>query len=195
MLSRSGSLPREPGWTYELKLDGFRAIVRAGDRLEVRSRRGWNMTPHLPELERLPAHAVLDGELVALGEDGWPSFPRLCQRMLQGDHSVPVVFVAFGLLELDGQRVTHMPLGASGSSNTADVCQHGPCSRRLSRRLLRSPLWQVCVDQGLEGVVAKRLRSPYRPGERGWVKVKNRDYWRYGLEVEAALRTRVFVQP
>jgi len=44
----------------------------------------------------------------------------------------------------------------------------------------------VCVYHGLEGVVAKRLRSPYRSGERGWMKVKNRDYWRYPLEVEAA---------
>jgi len=115
MLARSGLLPLEPGWVYELKLDRFRAIVRAGDRLEVRSRRGWNMTRHLTELACLEVDAVLDGELVALGEDGWPSFPLLCRRMLQGDRSVRGVFVAFDLLELDGQRVTLLPLSERGS--------------------------------------------------------------------------------
>jgi ATP-dependent DNA ligase len=51
-------------------------------------------------------------------------------------------------------------------------------------------LWTVVCDQGLEGVVAKRLDSPYRPGERvGWVKTKNRAYWRHGLELEA-IRSR-----
>jgi len=69
------------------------------------------MTPHLPELAKLPADAVLDGELVvALGDDGWPDFPRLCQRMLQGARTVPVVFVAVDLLELNGRKVTDMPL-------------------------------------------------------------------------------------
>src|SRR5438093_213745 len=50
MLARSGPLPAEPGWAYELKWDGFRAIVRTGEGFQVRSRRGWNMTPHLPVL-------------------------------------------------------------------------------------------------------------------------------------------------
>jgi len=47
----------------------------------------------------------------------------------------------------------------------------------------------VC-EQGLEGVVAKRRSEPYRPGERTWVKIKNRDYWRYPLELEAARERR-----
>jgi hypothetical protein len=81
MLARPGTLPTGAGWSYELKWDGFRAIVRRGREFRVRSRRGWNMTPLLRELEALPVDAVLDGELVALGDDGWPYFPDVCDRL------------------------------------------------------------------------------------------------------------------
>jgi len=84
MLARSGPLPADGGYAFELKWDGFRAIARTGGRFQVRSRRGWNMTQLLPELAALPVDAVLDGELVALGDDGWPHFPLVCQRLLNG---------------------------------------------------------------------------------------------------------------
>jgi bifunctional non-homologous end joining protein LigD len=51
-------------------------------------------------------------------------------------------------------------------------------------------LFEAVCARGLEGVVAKRRSSRYRPGERGWVKTKNRDYWRYEMEREGALRMR-----
>jgi ATP-dependent DNA ligase len=55
----------------------------------------------------------------------------------------------------------------------------------------------LVVGREYEGIVGKRVTSPYRPGDRGWVKVKNRDYWRYGQEVEAIKlkieRRRAFV--
>jgi len=168
-----------------LKWDAFRATVRTGSEFQARSRRGWNMNPLLPELRKIPVEAVLDGELVALGDDGWPYFPLVCERLLHGKTAIPLVYVVFDLLELDGGGTTHLPY-------------------RERRRLLESlsldgPHWQTSVafddglalfdvarEQGLEGVVAKRLRSPYRSGERGWVKIKNRDYWRYPLRCEAA---------
>src|SRR6187551_3318182 len=65
MVSRPGPLPSGPGWSYEVKWDGFRALVSTVDGLRVRSRRGWNMTELLPELRGLPPGLVLDGELVA----------------------------------------------------------------------------------------------------------------------------------
>jgi hypothetical protein len=65
MLSRHGTLPSRSQWSFELKWDGFRAIVSTEDGLHVRSRRGWNMTTVLPELRKLPTGPVLDGELVA----------------------------------------------------------------------------------------------------------------------------------
>ena|SRR5437773_104417 len=84
MLARPGRLPDEDGYAYEPKWDGFRAIVRCGGEFRVRSRRAWNMTSRLPKLAALPVDAVLDGELVALGDDGWPHFPLVCERMLRG---------------------------------------------------------------------------------------------------------------
>jgi bifunctional non-homologous end joining protein LigD len=58
-------LPQGDGWAFELKYDGFRAIVATGDSLRVRSRRGWSMADRLPELRELPGGLVLEGELVA----------------------------------------------------------------------------------------------------------------------------------
>jgi bifunctional non-homologous end joining protein LigD len=90
MLSRPGTLPLGSGYAYEVKFDGFRGIVATIDGLRVRSRGGWNMTERLPELADLPAGLVLDGELVALGEDGLPSFPRLSDRVLHGRDGIPI---------------------------------------------------------------------------------------------------------
>jgi len=72
MLSRSGPLPNGPGWSFEVKWDGFRALVSTEDGLRARSRRGWNMTAALPELGGLPKGLVLDAELVALNAEGDP---------------------------------------------------------------------------------------------------------------------------
>ena len=81
MLTRPADLPLGPGYAFEVKWDGFRALVSTLDRLRVRSRRGWDMTERLPELASLPESLVLDGELVAVGDDGRPSFPRLSNRI------------------------------------------------------------------------------------------------------------------
>jgi bifunctional non-homologous end joining protein LigD len=76
MLSRPGPLPSGSGWSFELKWDGFRALVSTEDGLRVRSGRGWDMTDAVPELAELPPGLVLDGELVAW-RDGCSYFP-LC---------------------------------------------------------------------------------------------------------------------
>jgi bifunctional non-homologous end joining protein LigD len=84
MLAQPGTLPLGSGHSYEVKWDGFRAIVSTEKGLTIRSRRGWDMTGLLPELGKLPTGLVLDGELVAPDEDGRPSFPRLSPRILHG---------------------------------------------------------------------------------------------------------------
>jgi bifunctional non-homologous end joining protein LigD len=81
MLSHPGPLPSGSGWSYELKWDGFRAIISTEDGLRVRSRRGWDMTSVLPELQALPSGLVLDGELVAW-KGSEPYFPLVCRRVL-----------------------------------------------------------------------------------------------------------------
>lgn len=85
MLARTGALPTGGGWRFEPKLDGYRCLVCTHGRLRVRSRRGWNLAPLLPELrEALPADVQLDGELVAFNSDGEPDFHLLSDRMLHG---------------------------------------------------------------------------------------------------------------
>ena len=97
MLLRAGPIPTAPGWSFEVKWDGFRALVSTIDGLRVRSRRGWDMTPLLPELRSLPAGLVLDGELVAFRE-GVPHFPHLTRWLLHRDRSIAVTFAAFDVL-------------------------------------------------------------------------------------------------
>ena len=109
MLARSGRLPSSGTWAYEVKWDGFRAIVSTEGELRVRSRRGWNMTEHVGFLEQLPVQAVLDGELVAFGDDGKPDFERVCMRMLHRHAEIPVTFVAFDVLSVDGEDVRRDP--------------------------------------------------------------------------------------
>ena len=87
-LARSGRLRAHDSYAFEPKWDGVRALVRCGNEFRVRSRRGWNMTARVPELAALPGDAVLDGELVGLGSDGWPYFPLVCQRLLNGDNRI-----------------------------------------------------------------------------------------------------------
>jgi bifunctional non-homologous end joining protein LigD len=185
MLAKSAPLPERGDYAYELKWDGFRALVRSGEEFRVRSRRGWDMTKLLPELAELPVDAVLDGEIVAIDEDGHPSFERVCQRLLYGESRVPLRFVAFDLLALDGESLLELPWSARRA--------------QLEQLQLDGPYWQtqeifddgaalfaaVC-ECGLEGIVCKRRSERYRPGERRWLKVKNRAYYRFAQERELA---------
>jgi bifunctional non-homologous end joining protein LigD len=104
MLARSGRLPTSGNYAYELKRDGFRAIVSTEGPLRVRSRRGWDMTPHVGFLAELPVRAVLDGELVALDDEGKPDFPQLCERVLMRRTTVPLTFMAFDVLSVDRRK-------------------------------------------------------------------------------------------
>lgn len=189
MKATAGDLPTGEGWIYEVKWDGMRALAFVdGPRLRVQSANERDVTVSWPELAGLPdalpaASALLDGELVATDDDGRPSFGRLQQRMhisnpaeaLRRAAEVPVTYVVFDLLHLDGHDLTSLPL--------AD-------RRRLLDQLLEPrPSWHLSPfhddgaallaaadERGLEGVVAKRLDSLYEPGKRTrtWRKVKVR---------------------
>jgi bifunctional non-homologous end joining protein LigD len=190
MLARTGPLPAdEAGWAFEIKWDGVRAIGFAeGGRLRLANRTGRDITSRYPELRELGRalagrEAVLDGEVVAFGEDGRPSFQKLQRRMhLTSEHAVrrlaaedPVAYVVFDLLWLDGRSL--LALG------------YGQRRERLLALGLQGPTWQVPAHhlgdgaalleasraQGLEGIIAKRVDAPYTPGRRSpvWVKVKN----------------------
>jgi bifunctional non-homologous end joining protein LigD len=110
MLARSASLPARSDWAYEVKWDGFRAIVSTeAAPPRVRSRRGCDMTSLVPELSALPISGTFDGELVAFGEDGSPDFPLLCERMLMRRSGVHVSYVIFDVLSIDGKDLTRAP--------------------------------------------------------------------------------------
>jgi bifunctional non-homologous end joining protein LigD len=101
MLSRPGPLPSGSGWAFEVKWDGFRAVISTEDGLRIRSRRGWDMTPALPELAGMPSGLVLDGELVAWrGRE--PYFPLVGRRILNGDTSIRLTYMVFDVLGIDG---------------------------------------------------------------------------------------------
>jgi bifunctional non-homologous end joining protein LigD len=108
MLARSGRLPTQSGYAFEFKWDGFRAIVSTEHGLRIRSRRGWNMSELVPELGGVPVSAVLDGELVAF-QDGQPDFPRVCERFLQRDSTIPITFIVFDVLSLEGEDLRSLP--------------------------------------------------------------------------------------
>lgn len=189
MLATLGELPDDQaGWGFEFKWDGVRTIVICSrDRTCLFSRRGSDVSDSYPELSRLGCSlsgrdAVLDGEVVALGPDGRPSFTLLQRRMGISDaraaalrsHEIGVVFLAFDLLHLDGSPLLDLPYAERRAE--------------LERLELAGPNWQTPLFRpgdggtmfeaarglGLEGVVAKRLDSPYEPGRRSraWRKVK-----------------------
>jgi bifunctional non-homologous end joining protein LigD len=176
MLARPDRLPRSDH-SYEVKWDGFRAIVSTEAGLEVRSRRGWEMSDRLPGLATLPDGLVLDGELVAFGVGGRPSFPSLSLRVLHGRALIPVTLMLFDVLRAEGVDAMCLP-HAERRALLEALDLEGPAWRTPPVFDDGEALLEATRLHGLEGVVAKRRSEPYRPGERGWVKVKHRDYRR-----------------
>jgi bifunctional non-homologous end joining protein LigD len=189
MLTRPAALPLGSGYAFEVKWDGFRAILSTVDRLIVRSRRGWDMTHAVPELERLPAGLILDGELIALGDEGLPSFPRLSERVLHGHGGIAVSYMIFDVLACDGHSVmTNTYAERRQLLDELDLDGPGFCKAETFDD--GGALFAAVVRQRLEGVVAKPLVGTYRPGERDWLKIKNRAYWRFGQERELGQKRR-----
>jgi bifunctional non-homologous end joining protein LigD len=157
MLARSGPLPTRGSWAFELKWDGFRALVSTLDGLRARSRRGWDMTPSVGELAALPPGLVLDGELVALRR-GRPHFPLVCRRLLQRDASVPLTYVVFDVLALDGEPTTGLPYAGRRALLEALELGRGPWFLTPTFDDGEALFEAVC-EHALEGVVAKPLAS------------------------------------
>jgi len=134
------------------------------------------MTEHAQFLVHLPVRAVLDGELVAFDDHGTPDFPLVCERVLHRHSTIPLVYIAFDVLSVDGHDLEQMQL-AGPHWQTPQAFEDG------------AALSDAVCEHELEGVVAKRRTGRYLPGQVGWVKAKNRDYWRYELEREAMFKT------
>jgi bifunctional non-homologous end joining protein LigD len=177
MLARSGSIPAGRGWLFEPKLDGFRCLVCTHGRFRARSRNGWNMTSLLPELAAsLPTNVQVDGELVALGA-----------RMLHGEAGIPITLFVFDVLAVEGLPTTMLPY-VKRRALLEEIDVEGPCVKLVATFEDGQALFDVVLERGLEGVVAKRERDPYRPGERAWVKTKNKETRRFAEELVGVQR-------
>jgi bifunctional non-homologous end joining protein LigD len=170
-------LPEGDQWLYEVKFDGYRAmLIKAADRIQFRSRNDKDLTRIYPGLQeagrRIHAEtAVIDGEIVAVDATGHPSFQALQHRAAHPGHAI--LYYAFDLLHLDGDDLTTWPLEKRRAHLPAVVKDSG---------LLLSETLRGSADQvtdavrglGLEGVIAKRRDSRYDAGQRSgaWVKLK-----------------------
>ncbi len=175
------------GWIFEPKWDGVRTLgVCAPEETVLFSRRQNDVTATYPELARLhdrlvAIDAVIDGEIVAM-EQGRPSFEKLQSRInLQNARDIeramkliPVSFIAFDVLYLDGRSLLKEPIEGRKEILeeivvTSDLVQVSPYIEAEG-----TSLFEAARARDLEGIVAKKLGSPYRPGRRGreWLKVK-----------------------
>jgi len=171
----AAQLPRGDDWTYEVKFDGYRAIaIKSGKRVTLFSRNLKDVTRMYPSVAAVVStvkhDVVLDGEIIALDEEGRPSFQALHH---QSSPSSTIHYYVFDLLRLDGDDLTRTPLET----------RREELERALEgSRVLRSEALPGTPEQieravrslKMEGVVAKRRLSIYEPGKRSrsWIKVK-----------------------
>jgi DNA ligase D-like protein (predicted ligase) len=177
MLATSATeLPEGRDWSYEVKWDGYRAIaIKDAAAVQLSSRNVKDLTREYPGVAagvRTLGHrsVMLDGEIVAIDDQGRPTFQALHHRTIKGIH---IVYYAFDILHLDGRDLKNDPLDRRREV-LAQVVAGTPLF--LSDALPGTPaaIQQVIRQLGLEGVVAKRRSSVYVPGKRteAWLKVK-----------------------
>ncbi|MFL5495939.1 MAG: DNA ligase D [Gemmatimonadales bacterium] len=176
-------------WLFEPKLDGYRVLAaraEAGPRLLTRN--GNDCAPTFPEIVRAVAalpfeRLVLDGEVVALDETGRPSFQRLQGRarflrpvdIRHAAVDCPVTYYAFDLLGFEDFDLRPLPLRARKSVLRRVLPPLGPLRYLEDVEREGEALYQEAERHGLEGVVAKKADSPYRPGRSSaWLKIRSR---------------------
>lgn len=170
-------LPEGDEWQYELKLDGYRALIlKDGTRVQIRSRNDKNLTAIYPPVAAAAARlraeqATVDGEIVALDERGRPAFQALQHRSSHPQHQI--VFYAFDLLHLNGEDLMDRPL-VQRRSHLPDVVSESGVLLSQDLPGTVEDIVRSVESLGLEGIVAKRKDSIYVPGERStdWQKLK-----------------------
>jgi bifunctional non-homologous end joining protein LigD len=184
MLATSGThVPTGEGWRHEVKWDGVRAITHVDGRdVGMTSRNGNRIAVAWPELCTPPdgrRDLVVDGEIIALNERGLPDFRVLAERMHVRKASaisrlaerIPATYMVFDVLRIDGEDLARRPL-AERRARLEDL-DLGPSGWQVPSTYDDGPmLFDATRAQGLEGIVSKRLDSPYRPGERSASRLK-----------------------
>ena len=183
MLATATELPTGAGWSYEFKWDGVRALAYVdGGRVRLLSRSGREITVAYPEIREVglalgSTSVLLDGEIVAMGPDGRPSFSALQPRMHVSSASVarrlatstPVTYLPFDLLYLDGRSLLQLPYDERRSLLEGLPLELPPSFPGDGPAVL-----EAARASGLEGIVAKKRTARYEPGRRSpcWVKVR-----------------------
>jgi bifunctional non-homologous end joining protein LigD len=172
--------PTTGDWIYELKFDGIRLIAtKADEKVSLLSRNQNELSGRFPEIveavKNLPVReCVIDGEVVALDEEGRSSFQFLQAREMEGRKS-PVYFYAFDLLQLDGKSLIHLPLETRKDAleklcaDAGDLIRYSGAIGSDAKALL-----DEVKRRGLEGIIGKQRNSAYEPGRRSgaWIKLK-----------------------
>ena len=172
--------PTGGDWSYELKFDGIRACaIKSGNKVSLISRNGNDLRARFAEVAdamgELPAEeCVIDGEVVALDQDGRSSFQLLQGLEMEGRKS-PVCFYVFDLLQLNGKSLVGLPLTAR-KEILAGVCADVADPIRYSGEIGSDApaLLAEVKRRGLEGLIGKLRDSVYEPGKRSgaWIKLK-----------------------
>jgi len=167
-------------WLYEIKFDGFRAIaLRGSSEARLLSRNKIDLGGKFPEvMESVSAldvqDATIDGEIVALDEQGRSSF-QLLQAFELGQNQPPLFFYAFDLLRLNGKDFLYLPI-EERKAKLEELLTDPPGAIRYSATLGDDPelLLKQARKFGLEGLIGKRAGSRYEPGQRSgaWIKLK-----------------------
>jgi bifunctional non-homologous end joining protein LigD len=178
------AVPAGNGWMHEIKFDGYRALIAvAGPKVVVYTRNGLDWTDKFAPLARALAAldlppALIDGEIVAYGEDGNPDFSSL-QKVLKRGHGSQgdgdaLSFFAFDLLRLDGEDLTRLPNVERKERLEALLAGAVPPIHFADHVIgAGEKLYRTMCDAGQEGIIAKRIDAPYASRRsRSWVKVK-----------------------
>jgi bifunctional non-homologous end joining protein LigD len=176
----TASPPTGGDWSFELKFDGFRVCaVKKRSEIHLLSRNGNELRSRFPEvvdaLKDFPAdECVLDGEVVALDEEGRSSF-QLLQGVEMDGRKSPIVFYVFDLMQLNGRGLTGLPL-VPRKQVLAKLCEGAGDPIRYSGEIVgeASVLLKEVQRRGLEGLIGKLRDSRYEPGGRSgaWIKLK-----------------------
>lgn len=186
MLAVSGQPFDSPDWIFEPKIDGTRclALISSGA-ARLFNRRGLDITYRYPELEGALAGScdscILDGEITVFAE-GKPSFHSLAQRDHQMEkmridylsQALPASYVVFDMLYASGKSLLDLPLRERKQILPQELQERGNVSIIDSFPARGVDYFSAALKMGIEGVMAKRLDSPYQPGKRSpdWIKIK-----------------------
>lgn len=181
LLCERKTIPREPGWHYEIKYDGYRMLATTGEAPRLKSKNGADATTWFPELIRVlaelsPGH-ILDGEVCVLDDLGRSDFERLHTRARRKGWyrgADAVAYCVFDMLVCKGRDLRGQPLERRKAALRKLIGPPAPGLLFVHSVEDGAWLYGHALTLGLEGVVGKRAGSVYRSGERStdWLKIK-----------------------